>query len=139
MLIGMSNEQRRGWRELETYEEAAVRLLRVLNERTEKRKVAGHLKAPAEIQGSCESLQEKRPEPSNMVGNIAAGSGQFTDAEGGADSSGLDGWRGLSPVETRCDAFMRPPAQPCAGSNESGFTVDAGGPRARNVRTDSTE
>ena len=46
----------KNWRDEETMEAAAVRLLRVLNERTEKR-LAGSLKGPAGIQGPAEALE----------------------------------------------------------------------------------
>ena len=48
----------------------------------------------------------------------------------------IDGWRGSGPVETRFDFPMRPPAQPCAGSDGERFTVEA---EARNARTDKSD
>lgn len=112
----------------------AARLLAVLEQRSKKRKtLAGGVLGPAEIAESSEAL-EKAADSENG-GVFGAFNRCPPVAAAGEDGSGLVGWRGSGPVETRIDFAMRPPAQPCAGSNGEGFTVEAVGERARNVRT----
>jgi hypothetical protein len=102
----------------------AARLLQVLEQRSNRRKVAGHLQAPAEIQDPAQLLENGGQSPSaNSVGSAALkGSGRQSTVANEEEyrGSGYGSWLGSCV----CDASMRQPA-PCAGPNESGFTVEA--------------
>jgi hypothetical protein len=141
MVAFMSNHRAKGWREEETLEAAARRLWRDWDERLAKKKAEEALQSSSKIQGSCVSLQEgERPEASAL--GFAQTSGRQHAAEGGQGSDHTAD-RGISDglvtggvsglLRARCGVAIRPPAQPCAGSNGDGFTVEAEG-NARNVR-----
>lgn len=136
----MSSSERRKVVFTEQDEIDAARLLAVLEQRSKQKRLAGGLVGePAEIRDPAPTVLEKRPEASKRVGVIAQASGQY--ATGGVDGSDHiadeagNGWvaGGVSGLlRARIDFAMRPPAQPCAGSNGEGFTVEA---EARNVHT----
>lgn len=151
MLVGMSGEKRKDFREFETMEEAARRLIGVMDER-KKRRLAGGLEGPAEIRNqpavSPAKAENGGQSPSACVGSAALKSSgrQSTPPRGGngddhVANHGQGGSNGLVAggvdglLRARIDVAMRPPAQPCAGSNSDGFTIDAGGTKAQNVRT----
>ena len=137
MFGGMnSSSNERNWREDETLEAAARRLWRDWDERIARKKAAEGLdNSSAEI-GSPTAVPACRENdgqnPSDLQGFCALkDSGRHTAARAWEDSSGCGSWRGLCV----CGVAMRPPAQPSAGSNSDGFTVEAEG-IAQNVRSD---
>ncbi|TJU85593.1 MAG: hypothetical protein E5Y10_24550 [Mesorhizobium sp.] len=122
------------WTEQDTRD--AARLSRVLAANAEKRKAAGSLVGePENFNDPAPTVLEKAADSEN--GGVLGAFDRCPPVAASREEigSGLDGWRGSGPVETRIDFAMRPPAQPCAGSNGEGFTVEAVGERARNVRT----
>lgn len=116
------------WTEEDTRDAARLSKVLAVNAEKWKRQAGGKL-GPAEIAESSEAL-EKAADSENG-GSLGAFNRCPPVAAAGEDGSGLVGWRGYGPVETRIDSAMRPPAQPCAGSNGERFTVEA---EARNVR-----
>lgn len=126
----------------------ACRLLAELDKRSKRRKAAGSLgvspdqftdqplspaeKADGASMGS--GTLKRRPQLTPAVGGHSGDHTIEGVADGGLVTGGVSG-----PVETRCDASMRPPAQPSAGSYESHFTVEAVGGVAQNVRSASKE
>ena len=119
-------------------EDAASRLLRVLDERAKKR-AAERLEASTKIQDRPLPPDENADGASDGVqGSLKRRPQQFTNREAAGDPVAGEGGSGnglvSGGVSAFCDFPVRPPAQPCADPNGEGFTIEAKGPKARNVR-----
>jgi len=126
------------WRETESYEDAARRLIGVMDERA-KKKAAERLEGSAKIQDRPLSPGENADGASDGVsGSLKRRPQQFTNREAAGDPVAGEGEPGngwvSGGVSAFCDFPVRPPAQPCADPNGEGFTIEAKGPKARNVR-----
>jgi len=111
----------------------AARLLAVLEQRSEQKRLAGGLEGPAEILDQPRSLADKGADgEKSALGLLDPRRQQSTVAGGACDGLVAGGASGL--LRARCDVAMRPPAQPCAGPNSDGFTIAAEG-IAGNART----
>ena len=133
MFIFMSSSNRRTWRDDETLEAAARRLLQEWDERIAKKKAEEALQSSSKIQGSCVSLQEgERPEASAL--GFAQTSGRQHAAQGGTPcsdpvaegsmaSNGMGGGRATnSPVETgvlRTNGCARPDPEDAIGADRA--------------------
>lgn len=122
-VLNMGNGRAKGWRELETYEEAAVRLLRVLDERVKKR--AAGAQSPAQITDqpavSLAKAEKEGPSWSDKGDRTLDGSAPITGAGGDCAGWSADGVECVGPVEPN-EVLMRPSA-PAAESNQYTFTV----------------
>jgi len=120
-----SSEQRKDFSIIWTEQDRldAARLLAVLEQRSEKRKaLAGSARlGPAEIaEPSVSPLGKGADGEKSALGSGTLDPRRQQSTVAGGECDGLGSWLGLCV----CDASMRQPA-PCAGPNESGFTVEA--------------
>jgi len=104
--LTMSNGRTKGWRELESFEEAAARLIGVMDERKRKR-LAGSLNAPAEI------MDQQRSPAENAAGEKLEGSGSF-DRQPQRPAAREDACSGLGSGQVYSN---RPNAGPSGGVN----------------------
>lgn len=151
----MVEGRRKDWRELESMEDAARRLLQELDERTqrkatERKTLAGGVRlGPAEIRDPDVSPSGKAADSESAGWGsldrcppVTQPREEGCDHVAGSDvcSNGLvaGGVSGL--LRARIDFPMRPPAQPYAGPNGEGFTVEAPvEERAWNARTGKSD
>lgn len=132
----MSAEQRRepNWRETESTEDAARRLLAVLDERSRRNKASGRLQAPEQIQKSeaaspCVAL-EKRPADERNQGSASLQSaGQLTVAwVEGEDGNGL-GADGVDHGPVEPGDVLKHPSATSADLFQDAFTNNGSGVR----------
>lgn len=127
----MDNGRRKDWREFETTEDAARRLLRVLDERT-KKKLSGGFGVPEQIQDPRQCVPADRESAAPNQGNqgVCMLDGSAPSAVAGGDYDGCDvGEVGCAgPVEPD-DVTMRSPATN-ADSNRHVLTTGLEGNRA---------
>jgi hypothetical protein len=145
MLLLMGNERQKGWREYETYEDAARRLLAELDERSKKRKTLAAGEAGGGTNCSskgvcpCASLEKSGLANRTNGPHAIDASPQFSQPrEDGCDpvaSKGFSG-NGLDADGVVCvgsgepdEVTMRPSA-PSADSNRHVFTTGLEGHRA---------
>ncbi|RWO22841.1 hypothetical protein [Mesorhizobium sp.] len=134
MLGGMEQQRRRkDWRETESLEDAARRLIGVMDERANAKKtLAGGVLGPAEIRDPAPTVLEKVADSENDWG-LSSFDRCPPVAAAGEDGSGLGagGVGCAGPVEPD-DVTMRPPAT-SADSNRYDFTTGPEG-QSRAVR-----